>query len=77
MPNHGMPNYGMSNLGMLDLGMPKHGIPNYSIEDPLVIGKILSHLEAMFGSQGPENRRRAKATAVAVAIDQGAVSVME
>jgi hypothetical protein len=28
-----------------------------SIEDPFVIGKILSHLEAMFGSQGPENRR--------------------
>lgn len=27
-----------------------------SIEDPLVISKILSHLEVMFGSQGPENR---------------------
>jgi len=28
-----------------------------SIEDLFVIGKILSHLEAMFGSQGPEIRR--------------------
>ena len=28
-----------------------------SIEDPFVIGKILCHLEARRGSQGPENRR--------------------
>lgn len=28
-----------------------------SIEDPFVIVKILSHLEARYRSQGPENRR--------------------
>ena len=43
------------------------GMPNHSIEDPCIIGKILSHLEAMFGSQGPENRRpRARAPPAAV-----------
>ena len=65
-----MPKKGVLNYGMPNLGTPKLGIPEYSIEDPFVIGKILSHLKAMFGSQGPENRRPAKATAVTVAIDQ-------
>ena len=32
-------------------------MPNHSIEDPFVIVNILSHLEARYRSQGPENRR--------------------
>jgi hypothetical protein len=31
------------------------GMPNQSIEDPFFTGKILSHLEAMCGSQGAES----------------------
>ena len=33
------------------------GLPNHSIEDPLVIGKILSHLKARCRSQESVNRR--------------------